>query len=661
MDETLKNILQKIAATIRQLSIEAIQKANSGHPGLPLGCAEIGAYLYAVALKHYPKNPKWINRDRFVLSAGHGSMLLYSCLHLAGFDLSLEDIKNFRKLSSKTPGHPEYEIETGIEATTGPLGQGIGNAVGMALAQKILKEKFKNSEISLFDSKVFCLVGDGCMMEGVSSESSSFAGHLKLDNLIVIYDSNEICLDGPVSETFSEDIKKRYLAYGWDVFEIDGYNFDEIDDTISSIKESQTKPVFIIAHTVIGKGSPHKAGSHKVHGSPLGEEEVKETKKNLKLPEEEFYIPQQVKDFFGNKLESQKKLFDEWSDEFRRWGNANKELLKEFEVMEHKKFSKDIEEGIKKIDIKAPISGRKASGIVINFLAEKLPYLYGGSADLSCSDMTMMTKHGVIGSSNFKGRNFKYGVREFAMGTITNGLSMFDMIVPFAGTFLVFSDYMRSAIRLAALAKLKVIYQFTHDSIFIGEDGPTHQPVEHLASLRAIPNIHVIRPADSLEVKMAWIAALRYNGPTAIILSRQNLLDIESTRVSYEEGVGRGAYIVLKEEKKPDFTFFATGSELKLALEVADRLKKLGKSVRVISMPCFEIFEKQSKEYRDLVISGDLGKRVSIEAGVDQGWYKYIGSQGISICVETFGKSANLSDLEDEFGFTPDSVLQRIL
>jgi transketolase len=661
MDENLKNILQKIASTIRGLSIEAIQKANSGHPGLPLGCAEIGAYLYAVTLKHYPKNPKWINRDRFILSAGHGSMLLYSCLHLAGFDLSLEDIKSFRKLFSKTPGHPEYEIETGIEATTGPLGQGIGNAVGMALAQKILREKFKASKYPLFDSKVFCLVGDGCMMEGVSSEVSSLAGHLNLDNLIVIYDSNGICLDGPVSETFSEDIKKRYLAYGWDVFEMDGYDFEKIDETISNVKKSQKKPVFIIAHTVIGKGSPHKAGSHKVHGSPLGEEEVRETKKSLELPEEKFHIPKEVKDFFERKLEEQKKVFDEWSDEFKKWGDENEKLLKEFEMMKSKEFSKEIEDEIKKIEIESPIAGRKASGVIINFLADKLPYLYGGSADLSCSDMTMMKSYDVISRSNFKGRNFKYGVREFAMGTITNGLSMFDMIVPFAGTFLVFSDYMRNSIRLAALAKLKVIYQFTHDSIFLGEDGPTHQPIEHLASLRAIPNIHVIRPADSFEVKMAWIAALRYDGPTAIVLSRQNLSDIESTKVLFEEGVGKGAYIVLKEEKKPNFTLFATGSELELALEVAKRLKELGRDVRVVSMPSFEIFEKQSEEYKDFIVGGDIGKRVSIEAGVDQGWYKYIGRDGVSISVKNFGKSGNIGDLKEEFGFTLDGILKRIL
>lgn len=654
------NILKNIANTIRQLSIEAIQEANSGHPGLPLGCAEIGAYLYAKALNHYPKNPHWINRDRFVLSAGHGSAFLYSLLHLSGFDLTLDDIKKFRKIHSKTPGHPEHHLTPGVEATTGPLGQGVANAVGMALANKMLAWRFNKGGDTLFDSKVFCLAGDGCIMEGVSSEASSLAGHLGLDNLIVIYDANNVCLDGPILETLSEDTLARYRAYGWEVYEIDGHNFEAIDSVISKLKGAQERPAMIMSHTVIGKGSPNKSNTHKVHGSPLGEEELLKTKKNLGLPDEKFYIPQDVLKFFKKRLEVQKVSYDEWMGRFKRWGEKNRDLLLEFNEMQEKRLPGDIEERLKSIDIPHNIAGRKASSEVLNYLADIFPYLIGGSADLSSSDMTMLKKFPVIERENFGGRNIKYGVREFAMGGTANGLSLSSMFLPFVGTFLVFSDYMRAAIRLAALSRLKVIYQFTHDSIFVGEDGPTHQPVEHLAALRAIPNLHVIRPGSVDEVKMAWLAALEYDGPTAIVLSRQALLEVEGTDVSYSEGMKRGAYIVMKERGRPDFTFFATGSELSLALGVAKRLGDIGKDVRVVSMPCWELFEKEEREYRDYILSGDLGKRVSIEAGSDMGWARYIGLDGMAISVEGFGKSGAQDALREEFGFTVDSILKRI-
>lgn len=660
MDGELKKVLHNIADTIRQLSIEAIQKANSGHPGLPLGCAEIGAYLFGFALNHDPKNPTWTNRDRFILSAGHGSMLLYSCLHLTGFDISLDDIKNFRQLNSKTPGHIEYEPLFGIETTTGPLGQGIGNSVGLALAYKILAEKFNTPEHTLFDNKIYCLASDGCMMEGSSSEASSLAGHFKLNNLVIIYDSNEICLDGPVSESFSENTKERYRSYGFDIFEINGHDFNDIDSVISSLKKSQEKPALIIARTVIGKGSP-KAGTHKVHGAPLGVDDVKATKKALNLPEEDFFIPLDVKKYFQKRILKQSESEKKWNELFKNWSKANPHLFKEFEIMRNQSLPYDLEERLKNLEIKAPIAGRSASQSVINFLADLLPYLYGGSADLSSSDMTMMKKYDVISSKNYKGRNIKYGVREFAMGAISNGLFLSGMIIPFAGTFLVFSDYMKSTIRLASLSHFKVIYQFTHDSIFLGEDGPTHQPIEHLASLRSIPNLHVIRPADSYEVKMAWIAALNYEGPTALILSRQALPDISQTRVPYSEGVGKGAYIVKTEKRKPDFTLFATGSELQLAFGVAEKLEKLGKDVRIVSMPCWQIFEEQTEEYKESVLGGDLGKRVSIEALSDFGWHKYIGREGIAICMNTFGLSAPMSDLAQEFGFTVENIVDRII
>lgn len=661
LDLETKKIFGKIANTIRLLAMDAVQKANSGHPGLPMGCAEIGAYLYGYALRHNPKNSKWLNRDRMVLSAGHGSMWLYACLHLAGFNLPLEEIKHFRQLHSKTPGHPEYGETDGVEATTGPLGQGTGNAVGMALGLKILAEKFNTPEQTLFDSKVFCLCSDGDMMEGVSHEASALAGHLKINNLIFIYDSNKISLDGPLEECHSEDTLSRYRAYGWDVYEVDGHDFDALHATIAKARENQTKPVFILAHTIIAKGSPHKAGTHQAHGAPLGAEEVAATKAALGLPEEPFYIPKAVQTYFYEKLGAEEKLEEAWNNLFRLWAKSNPQLKSEFDKMVKHELPQDLEEQLWKLEISGSQAGRKASNSVINFLAPQLPDLYGGSADLSCSDLTFIKGFSVISPGNFQGRNIKYGVREFGMGTIANGLAYTQMITPFIGTFLTFSDYMRNSIRLAALAKLHIIYQFTHDSIFLGEDGPTHQPIEHYAALRAIPHLHVIRPADSNEVKMAWLAALTYKYPTALLLSRQVVPTLEQTARPFAEGLGRGAYIVKKEREKPDYTLFATGSELSLALNVAEGLEHRGKEVRVVSMPCWEIFELQEESYRHSITGGDLGIRVSLEAGVELGWHKYIGSEGIAICMDGFGASAPASALAEEFGFAVDPILERIL
>lgn len=661
LDDDLRQMLTKVANTIRHLSIDAVQKADSGHPGLPLGCAEIGAYLYGVAMRYNPKDSKWLNRDLFILSAGHGSMLLYSCLHLAGFNLSLEEIKKFRQLHSQTPGHPESLETDGVETTTGPLGQGLGNAVGLALGYKILAEKFNTPEYKIFDNKVYVLVGDGCIMEGCTAEVSSLAGHLKIDNLIAIYDSNQVCLDGPVSESLSENTKARYLAYGWDVLEINGNDLNEIHRAISEVKKSQKAPVLIIARTTIGKGSPNKAGTNKVHGSPLGEEEVKATKIALGLPLEDFYIPQQVKDFFANRHHSQAAVEEQWCAQLESWSRSYPEKRADYDKMAGNWLPQDLEQRLNALEVKGPTSGRKASQEVANCLVEFLPQLYGGSADLSCSDFTWLKKYPAITPGNFKGRNIKFGVREFGMATMATGLRQTHMIDAYIGTFLTFSDYMRNAIRLAALMKRKVIYQFTHDSIFLGEDGPTHQPIEQVASLRAIPNLHVIRPAGIHEVKMAWIAALTYTGPTALILSRQNVATLPETEIAYENGMGRGAYIVKHESAKCAFTIMATGSELPLAMETAIELEKLGKPTRVVSMPCFELFERQNSEYKASVLGGDIGRRVSIEAGIDMCWYKYIGLDGIPICMETFGASAPASALAREFGFTVDAILERLL
>ena len=661
MKDDLKKVLSEVAMTVRGLSIDAVQKANSGHPGMPMGCAEIGAYLYGSLLKHNPKNSKWVNRDRLVLSAGHGSMWLYSLLHLSGFDLSMDEIKNFRQLHSKTPGHPEYPHTDGVEATTGPLGQGVGNAVGMALGMKLLAKKFNRDGFPLFNNKIFVLAGDGCLMEGISSEASSFAGHLKLNNLILIHDANHICLDGPTSECFTEDTKARYKAYGWDVISVDGYDFDRMEEVFTNLKQKQERPTFIELTTVIGRGSPNKEGTSKAHGSPLGPEEVALTKEALGLSKEEFYVPTSVSTYFQEKLEKDAAQEAKWNELFKKWESEFPDLAKEYKQMHAHSLPGNLEEILSKLEIKTPIGGRAASQAVLQELAKHLPQLIGGSADLSCSDLTMMKDFPVITPDNFAGRNVKYGVREFSMATINNGLALCDFFQPYCGTFFTFSDYMRNAIRLAALSPYHTIYQFTHDSIFLGEDGPTHQSIEQLASLRAVPNLHVIRPADSNEVKMAWIAALEYKGPTAIVLSRQGLPILEATKVSYQEGVGKGAYIVQKEKTKPDYTLFSTGSELHLAMDVAEKLGSMGKDVRVVSMPSSSIFEKQNKAYKESITGGDLGIRVAIEAASELGWHKYIGREGIAVCMQGFGLSAPQAELAREFGFTVDAIVQRLL
>ncbi len=662
MDVETKTLLEKIANTIRGLSMDAVQKAESGHPGLPMGCAEIGAYLYGILLRYNPKDPHWINRDRFILSAGHGSMLLYSCLHLAGYDLSMNDIEQFRQLHSRTPGHPEDHVTPGIETTTGPLGQGLGNAVGQALGFKMLAAQFNTPEFSLFDNKIYCLMGDGCMMEGVTSEVSSLAGHLCLDNLVVIYDANKVSLDGPLSESASENTKMRYEAYGWDVYEVNGQDLDALHATFTAIRENQTKPVFIVAHTVIGYGSPHKSGTHHAHGAPLGVQEVAASKEALGIPQDPFYVPDVVYDYFKRKLPFDIELEETWNKNFAAWAKTHPEKLRQFETMEKHILPNDLEERLNAIPMPASIAGRKASQMIIENICTFLPQMYGGSADLSGSDLTFIKQYPIISAGHYAGRNIKFGVREFGMATMATGLSETGMIIPFIGTFLTFSDYMRNAIRLCSLMRHQVIYQFTHDSIFLGEDGPTHQPVEHYAALRAIPHLHVIRPADPHEVVGAWIAALRYEGPTALLLSRQNLPLLNETKVSYADGVGRGAYILRKEKGgKPDYTLLSTGSEVWLSLEVANELEKMGKRVRVISMPCWEIFEAQPAEYKEEILGGDLGIRVSIEAGIEQGWHKYIGRNGIAISQEDFGASAPYRALQEYFGFTPDQILARIL
>jgi transketolase len=612
-------MLQKIAHTIRHLTMDAVELAGSGHPGLPMGCAEIGAYLYGEFLRYDPRFPKWSGRDRMILSAGHGSLLLYSCLHLAGFSVSIEDLKKFRQIDSKTPSHPDLTKTEGIEATTGVDGQGIGFAVGQALALKISK----------IDAKVVCLAGDGCLMEGISSEACSLAGHLQLDNLILIYDSNQTTLDGYVEESFSEDVGLRFKAQGWEVKEIDGHDLSQIQEAMTPLRALQSSPVLIIAHTKIGQGSPHKAGTPAAHGRPLGKEEVALVKHHLGLPNLPFYVDPEVYAFF------QKKAFS---------GHVSSSFT----------IPDNLEQILQSISITSPIATRWAAHEVLQVLAEYLPYLIGGSADLSSSDGTYLDRFDLIRAHHFKGRNIKYGVREFGMACLAAGMAQTGLILPLIGTFLGFVDYMRSSVRMTSLMRLKVIYQLTHDSIFIGHDGPTHQPIEQIASLRAIPGLLVLRPADVHEVKMAYLAALLHNGPSALILSRQPLPELGV--YSYEEGLSRGAYIVQKEVGDTiDYLLIATGSEVHLALEVA---QELGPKTRVVSMPSWELFEKQPVSYKKSLLQGKM--KVSIEAGVEQGWHKYIGAEGLAIALSWFGESGSASDLAVRFGFTKKAILERI-
>ena len=612
-------MLQKIAHTIRHLTMDAVELAGSGHPGMPMGCAELGAYLFGEFLRFDPAHPKWPYRDRLILSVGHGSLWLYSCLHLAGFPLTLDDLKNFRQIDSKTPSHPDLTKTEGVEATTGVDGQGVGYAVGQALGLKHLG----------MDSKLVVVAGDGDLMEGVAMESCSLAGHLCLNNLILIFDSNSTTLDGYVQESFSEDLPLRFQAQRWDVIHIDGHDLDQIRVALAPLRTHQEKPTLIIAQTRIGRGAPNAQGTPAAHGRPLGKEEVALAKKALGLPDSSFHVDQEIYHFFKAR-------------------NSVGCPPATFSIPFH------LESILQDISIPSPIASRWASHAVLQVLADHLPQLVGGSADLSSSDGTYLEKYERIQAGRFEGRNIKYGVREFGMACVAAGMAQTGLIIPFVGTFLGFVDYMRSAIRMTSLMRLRVIYQLTHDSIFIGPDGPTHQPIEQLASLRAIPGLLVLRPADANEVKMCWLAALMHEGPTAIVLSRQPLPALPAR--TYEEGVGKGAYIVRQETtEKVHYLLIATGSEVHLALEVAE---ELGPAARVISMPSWELFEKQPNSYKQALLQGKI--KVSIEAGSEQGWHKYIGTDGIAISLSSFGESGASIDLARRFGYTKEAIVEKI-
>lgn len=651
--------------TIRTLSIDMIEKANSGHPGLPMGAAPMAYVLWTEFMNHNPKNSKWFNRDRFVLSAGHGSALLYSLLHLSGYDLSIEDLKNFRQLGSRTPGHPEVHHTDGVEATTGPLGQGIAMSVGMAMAERHLANKYNRDDLLVVDHYTYALVGDGDLMEGISHEAASLAGHLKLGKLVVLYDSNDISLDGDLSRSYSDSTAKRFEAYGWQVLRVeDGNDTKAIGEAIKEARANTEQPTLIEVKTVIGYGSPNKSGSSKVHGAPLGKDELVLTKQFYGWEHPDFYVPEEVyADFREKVVEPGKSSEDVWNELFKTYEKKHPELAKELaaaingELPEN--WDKTLPEFTPGVDT---LATRASSGKVINAIAKSVPYFFGGSADLAESNKTYMNDEGDFSSENYAGRNIWFGVREFAMGAALNGMALHGGLKVYGGTFFVFSDYLKPAIRLSAIQNAPVTYVFTHDSIAVGEDGPTHEPVEQLAGLRAIPNLSVIRPADANEVQAAWrLAVESKNQPTVLVLTRQNLPTLEGTKEQAYEGVKRGAYVVSKGEKEtPDALIIATGSEVQLAVRAQAALKEKGIDTNVVSMPSWDRFEKQDEAYKNQVLPENVTARVAIEMASPLGWKQYAGDQGIVLAIDTFGASGNGNKIIEEYGFTVENVVAQV-
>jgi|YNPNPStandDraft_1061719.scaffolds.fasta_scaffold11245_1 transketolase len=662
MNEPTTATLDRLCANaIRALAIDAVQQANSGHPGMPLGMADAAYVLWTRFLKHNPGDPHWPNRDRFVLSAGHGSMLLYALLHLTGYDLSLDDLKQFRQWGSRTPGHPEYHETPGVEMTTGPLGQGFATAVGMAIAERWLATRFNRAGFPIVDHYTYVIASDGDLMEGISHEAASLAGHLRLGKLIVLYDSNDISLVGPTKLSWSENVADRFAAYGWQVLYADGHNMSSVALALAEAIADDQRPSLIITRTVIGYASP-RAGSHKAHGEPLGVEGVKLTKEALGWPTEPaFYVPLEVYEHMHLAAEVGEVRQREWEAMLNRYRASYPDLAAEWDLLQEGGLPANWHTALPVFPPDPKAKGtRVASGAVLQALAPILPGLLGGSADLHTSDFTYLEGFGSISGDNFQARNLHFGVREHAMGAILNGMALHGGIIPYGGTFLVFSDYMRPSIRLAALMKLRVIYVFTHDSIGVGEDGPTHQPVEHLVALRAIPNVLVVRPADANEVAMAWRLALqRTDGPTAIILSRQNVPTLDRSGLGAAEGVLRGGYI-LRDAESAQALIIATGSEVAVALAAADQLEAEGIAVRVVSMPCRELFDQQEAGYREKVLPSSIPVRVAIEAGRSLGWERYVGCEGTIIGVDRFGASAPFQRIYAEFGLTAERIVAAV-
>ena len=652
--------------TIRALSIDAVQKAKSGHPGLPLGAAPMAYVIWTKFMQHNPKNPHWENRDRFLLSAGHGSMLLYSLLYLTGYDLPLEELQNFRQWGSKTPGHPEYGLTPGVEITTGPLGQGFANGVGMAMGAAHLGAKFNKDNAKVIDHYVYAIVSDGDLMEGVAAESASLAGHLKLGKLIYLYDDNHVTIEGFTSLAFSEDVPKRFESYGWHTLTVeDGNNLEEIEAAIREAQSITDKPSLISVKTVIGFGMPTQ-GTRKAHSDPPGEDAVKETKRHLGWPEDkQFYVPDEALAHFRTAVERGEQQEAEWRSKVEKYKADHAEDGALLVSMLSAELPEGWEDHLPTFADAKPIATRVASGEVINALAPVMPMLIGGSADLGVSNNTDIKDGGSFQADNYSGRIIHWGVREHAMGATLTGISLNGGLIPYGGTFMTFSDYMRPAVRLAALSEVQVIYVFTHDSIGLGEDGPTHQPVEHLAALRAIPHLFVIRPGDPAEVSEAWrIAILRRKAPTALALTRQKVDIIDRQKFAAASGLRQGAYILAEatnaegSETTPNLILIGTGSELSLCLEAREQLQGEGVATRVVSMPCWELFEEQSKEYREQVLPASVTARVSVEAGVSQGWDRYVGPAGAIVGIDRFGASAPGDVALKNLGFNAENVVK---
>ncbi len=665
--KTQQNIDQLCINTIRTLSLDAVQKAESGHPGLPLGMAPTAYVLWTKFMRYNPKNPKWFNRDRFLLSAGHGSMLIYALLHLTGYDLPLDELKRFRQLHSQTPGHPENFMTKGVEITTGPLGQGFANGVGMAMAQTHLAAKFNQKGFPIIDHRIYCICSDGDLMEGVSYESASLAGHLKLANLIYFYDDNNITIEGNTDLAFNEDATKRFEAAGWYVLEVaDGNDLKAIENAIKEAHKIKDKPKLIRVKTIIGFGMP-KQGTNKAHSDAPGEEAVKETKRNLGWDENKhFYVPKEVSTHFRKAIERGAKLEKDWDALVKKYEKTHGDLGKTLKETRLNKLPAGWEKSLPNFDDVEAKATRAYSGEVINAIAGTVPQLFGGSADLAPSNNTNIKDSGSFEPNSYEGRNIHFGIREHAMGATMNGMALYGSVIPYGGTFQTFSDYMRPAIRLAALSGIQTIYVFTHDSIGLGEDGPTHQSVEHLAALRAIPRLAVIRPCDAFETREAWRAALlRDKAPTAFAFSRQKVQLIDRKKFADARGLHKGAYILAEAENKqgkavsPKLIIIATGSEVGLAMQAREQLNSQSIPTRVVSMPCWEFFDEQTPKYKESVLPAHVKARLAIEAGISLGWAKYVGLEGDTLTVDKFGASAPAADVFKEFGFTVDNVIKK--
>ena len=656
------NSCKIIANTIRGLSVDGVAAANSGHPGMPLGMADVCAVLWSEHMNFNPKNPKWLNRDRFILSAGHGSMLIYSLLHLYGYDLSMDDLKAFRQWGSKTPGHPENFVTAGVETTTGPLGQGVANAVGFALAEASLAARYNREGSEIIDHYTYVVAGDGCLQEGISHEACSFAGHNKLGKLIMLYDSNNITIDGPTHISFTEDTRKRFEAYGWQVLEIDGHDYDQINAAIAEAKKEKSKPSIIICKTIIGFGSPNRAGTSKAHGEPFPAEEIELMKEKLGLPKDKsFFVPDEISDLRAKTQEKGENLEKKRNELWENYKNKNQEAAKELENSIKGEISKEALD-ILQFGSEKAIATRSASGTVLNHIAKYIPQLMGGSADLTPSNNTLPAGEESFSPENPKGRYIRYGVREHGMAAIMNGMALHGGVLPYSGTFFVFSDYMRPAMRMSALMEQQVVYVLTHDSIGLGEDGPTHQPEAHLWAYRMIPNMTVIRPMDANETAEAWKSALKNKkGPTCLVLTRQNLPVYDRAGLGWakSEEAQKGGYVLCEDE---DFEaiIIATGSEVELAVEAKAKLNEQGVKVRIVSMPSTNIFDEQPQEYKDSVLPKNILKRVAVEAGVTLGWYKYVGLEGRVIGLDRFGASAPYKTLYKEFGITTDAIVEAV-